>query len=152
MDNSQANSPGHDAGHSPVDNPGTILERHIDRIERELQAVTTERDAMLARVMDRDSLAARVEVLNVLLEAEKRRAEEFREAEARRAEERDRLLDLLREERDRLIGRVEATQAEHVAELMVMREQMARAEHDRNRLTAELAAHIALPWWRRLFA
>jgi hypothetical protein len=37
-------------------------------------------------------------------------------------------------------------------ELVVVQERMAKAEHDRDRVAAELAAHLALPWWQRIFA
>jgi hypothetical protein len=33
-----------------------------------------------------------------------------------------------------------------------LRERMAKAERDRDRLTQELDVHLRLPWWRRLFA
>ena len=62
--------------------------------------------------------------------------------------ERDQAVERLNLNTDRL----DRVQAEHHAELMVVREQMARAEHDHDRVAAELAAHLALPWWRRLFA
>ena len=49
-----------------------------------------------------------------------------------------------------------ATREQHVAELNAMRDQMqaaiAEAEQGRDRAAAELAAHLALPWWRRLLA
>ena len=53
-------------------------------------------------------------------------------------------------ERDLLARRMEADQAR--TELAVVQERMARAEHDRDRVAAELAIYLALPWWRRLFA
>ena len=68
------------------------------------------------------------------------------EAEVARAE-RDQAVERLNLNIDRL----DQVQAEHHAELMAVREQMARAEHDRDHAAAELAAHLALPWWRRLF-
>ncbi len=182
-----ANSPGHDMGYSPADSPGAVLERHIERLERELQAVTTERDAMLARVIDRDSLAARVEMLNSLLEAEKQRADGLRGEHARLLEQ----LTEERSERSRLIAHINAAQDRHAAELTAVHERMARTEHDRdqalerlnhnidrldrvqaehrteiaavrdqltqaesnrNRAVEALAAHLALPWWRRMFS
>ena len=33
-----------------------------------------------------------------------------------------------------------------------VREQLAQAERDRDRLAADLEMHLRLPWWRRLFA
>ena len=94
-------------------------------------------------------------------EAERARAEAKKQVAATR-EKADTLaaqLDLERhragelcQERDQALERLDRMQAEHHAELMVVREQMARAEHDHDRAATELAAHLALPWWRRLFA
>ncbi len=53
-------------------------------------------------------------------------------------------------ERDLQARMTEADQAR--TKLATMQERMARAEHDRDRAAAELAIHLALPWWRRLFA
>jgi outer membrane murein-binding lipoprotein Lpp len=53
-------------------------------------------------------------------------------------------------ERDLQARRMEADQARTT--LAVMQERMARAECDRDHVAAELAMHLALPWWRRLFA
>ena len=54
-------------------------------------------------------------------------------------------------ERDLQARMMEADQAR--TELAVMQERMARAEHDRDRVAAELAAHLnRVPWWRRLLA
>jgi hypothetical protein len=67
-------------------------------------------------------------------------------------------IGVLRERLDRSVAelaamhdRLTAAQTEHVAELTVLHERMARAECDRSRVAAELAAHLSLPWWRRLF-
>jgi phage-related minor tail protein len=66
-------------------------------------------------------------------------AEAQAEMERRRGDE-------LRQDRDRALERLE----QQIAELAIMRERMKRAEHDTHRAADALAAHLALPWWRRL--
>ena len=76
----------------------------------------------------------RVEGLRTVLDVERRQASE------------------LRQDRDRALEQLEQAQAAHVDELLALREQMAAIAHDRDRAAEALAAHLALPWWRRLFA
>ncbi len=125
-----------DALSNPPSDGGIIevLSRHIERLEREVESLTQERDTERAR-------AAQVDILNAVLEVERRQTGELRR-------ERDHALERLSDNIDRL-SRV---QIEHHAELAAMRGQMTRAEHDRDRAAEALAAHLALPWWRRLFA
>ncbi len=111
-----------------------VLNRHIERLEREVESVKQERDAERVR-------AAQVDILNAVLEVERRQAGELRA-------ERDQAVERL----NLNINRLDRVQAEHHAELMAVREQMTRTEHDRDRAAADLAALLALPWWRRLFA
>ena len=99
-----------------------VLTRHIERIECELKDVAAERDGLRERAAERDVLAAQIEGLRAVLDVERRQAGE------------------LRRERDHALERI----SRHVADL-------ARAEHDRDRAAEALAAHLALPWWRRLF-
>ena len=103
-----------------------MAEAERARAEAEKQAAVTREKA--------DTLAAQ-------LDLERHRAGEL-------CQERDQVLERL----DRAVERLNQVQAEHHAEVMAVREQMARAEHDHHRAAAELAAHLALPWWRRLFA
>lgn len=56
----------------PADIPAIVLERHIERLERDLAAAVAERDVERAR-------AAQVGVLKAVLEAEQRRAVELRD-------------------------------------------------------------------------
>ena len=119
----------------PID--GGIIEalnQHIERLEREVELLKQERDTERAR-------AAQVDVLNAVLEVERRQAGDLRT-------ERDHALERL----DRAIERLDRVQAAHVDEMLTLREQMATAVNDRDRLAAALQAHLALPWWRRLFA
>ena len=72
----------------------------------------------------------------------------MRERMIRAERDRDQALERLNHNIDRL----DRVQTEHHAEITAVRDQLARAEHDRDRLAAELEAHLRLPWWRRLFA
>ena len=65
----------------------------------------------------------------------------------------------MKQDRDRWHAQAErlmAAQAEHVAELNAVRNQMQaaleRAEQERDRLAGEVGRWVGLPWWRRLFA
>ncbi len=109
-----------------------LLSDYIARVEGELEATkakleTVERERDMERAR-----AVQVDVLNAVLDVERRQAGE------------------LRAERDRALERLDLVQAEHVAELLALREQMVQAEHDKVRVAEALAAHLALPWWRRL--
>jgi predicted nucleic acid-binding Zn-ribbon protein len=103
-----------------------------------LATLQVEMAALAQRLATAESRAgaaeAKAEGLEAVLEVERRQAGE------------------LRTERDRLISRIDAAQDRHISELMALHERMARAEHNRDRLAAELEAHLRLPWWRRLFA
>ena len=114
--------------------------------ERDLQVQLAEHMVEAERVRteaERQAAIAREKADNLVaqLNVERRRADEL-------CQERDQVLERL----DRAVERLDRVQAEHHAEVMAVREQMARAEHDHDRVAAELAAHLALPWWRRLFA
>ena len=96
-----------------------------DLTERLLQAeqgrAGAETEAAVARERA-EGLQAQLEGLRAVLDVERRQAGE------------------LRRERDHALERI----SRHLADL-------ARAEHDRDRAAEALAAHLALPWWRRLF-
>ncbi len=75
-------------------------------------------------------------------------SETMRERMVGTERDRDQALERLNHNIDRL----DRVQAEHHAEIAAVRDQLAKAEHDRDRLTRELETHLRLPWWRRLFA
>ena len=56
----------------------TALSSHIKRLEAELEAMRQERDTALARGADRDVIAAQLEALRTVLDAEKQRTEEWK--------------------------------------------------------------------------
>jgi hypothetical protein len=109
----------------------TFLKEQLEKAEL---AVERERDRVSELVADLRKLTERT------AEVESRAGAAEAKAEA------------LRQDRDHVLERFEKAQTNHIAELLVLREQMAKAEHDRDRVVAELAAHLALPWWRRLLA
>jgi hypothetical protein len=109
----------------------TFLKGQLEKAEL---AVERERDRVSELVADLRKLTERT------AEVESRAGAAEAKAEA------------LRQDRDHVLERFEKAQTNHIAELLVLREQMAKAEHDRDRVVAELAAHLALPWWRRLLA
>ena len=126
------------------------------RIEAELLARLERLQAEMVEMAQRlGATEAQAEGLQAVLDVERRRSDELHQ-------ERDRLLGQLADERrerdqalERLnlnIDRFEQAQAAHVDELLALREQMAVVAHDRDRAVEALAAHLALPWWRRLFA
>ena len=118
-----------------------LLSDYIARVEGELEAVKAKLDTVeRERDMER-ARAIQVDVLNAVLEVERRQAGELRT-------ERDHAFERL----DRAIERLDQIQTAHVDEMLTLREQMATVVNDRDRLTAALQAHLALPWWRRLFA
>ncbi len=129
--------------HDPPDVPRTYT--HEAELLKRLGELQGELAALAQRLATAEGRAgaaeAQVEGLRAVLEVERRQAGELRA-------ERDQAVERLNLNTDRL----DRVQAEHHAELMVVREQMARAEHDHDRVAAELAAHLALPWWRRLLA
>ena len=95
-----------------------------------------------------DAAEERAEGLQAILDVERRRSDELHQ-------ERDRLLGQLADEQrehDQALDRLEQAQAAHVDELLALREQMAVVVNDRDRAAEALAAHLTLPWWRRLFA
>lgn len=53
---------------------------------------------------------------------------------------------------EKAAGEADRARAAAVTELNSLRDKMQRAERDRDRLAGELATHLALPWWRKLFA
>jgi hypothetical protein len=65
----------------------SVLTQHIERLEKELEAVKAERDSERARAEALALQAAQVEMLNTLLAAERKRVEEVRETERQRVEE-----------------------------------------------------------------
>jgi len=95
----------------------TVLARHVERLEAELAATKSERDAAHTRISElaaevKDNLnfvadltakAGRVDVLEALLESERRRVEEVRGAERQGIED-------LKAERDRWAAIAEASQ------------------------------------------
>jgi hypothetical protein len=137
-----------------------------------LKAVREERDTERARAAELVSQAAQADALRTVLDVERRRGDELHRERDRlfnqlieERRERDRTLErhaaelgTLHErtaraehDRDQALERLEQTQAAHVDELFALREQMAVVAHDRDRAAEALAAHLALPWWRRLF-
>ncbi len=120
----------------------TSAERAIEEAARERERVaelTTDLQKLAERVADAEQTRAEAERAKVELTA-------VRERIARAEYDRDQALERLNHNIDRL----DRVQVEHHAELSAMREQMARTEGDRNRAVEALAAHLALPWWRRL--
>ncbi len=111
--------------HEPPDVPRTYThEAELLKRLGELQAELAALAQRLATAEGRAGAAeAQAEGLRAVLEAERRQA------------------DVLRAERDQALERI----SRHVADL-------ARAEHDRDRAAEALAAHLVLPWWRKLFA
>jgi chromosome segregation ATPase len=110
----------------------------VAELIEQLAALQAEMAALAQRLATAEGRAgtaeAKAEGLEAVLAVERRQASE------------------LRAERDRLTARIDAAQDRHIAELMALHERMAKAEHDRTRAVDALAAHMALPWWRRLFA
>jgi predicted RNase H-like nuclease (RuvC/YqgF family) len=130
----------------------TELLKQLGELQRELAALAQR----LATAEGRAGTAeAQVEGLRAVLDAERRRGDELH-ARAHemttRAEHMERERDRALERLDRAIERLDQVQAAHVDELLAIREQMAVIAHDRDRAAEALAAHLALPWWRRLFA
>ena len=135
----QETAPGTSPGTGPETAPGTEPgTAHLAALMARLEAL--ERELMDA-VHKLGAAEERAEGLRAVLDVEQRRCEEI----AARAERVER-------ERDRALERLEQAQAAHVDELLALREQMAAVAHDRDRAAEALAAHLALPWWRRLFA
>jgi hypothetical protein len=56
-----------------------VLSQHIERLEKDLEAVKAERDAERARAADLSLQAAQVEALNTILDAERKRLDELRQ-------------------------------------------------------------------------
>ena len=114
------------AASTVVDTVATaVTDTAADAVARlaELQAELIDMAHRLATAEGRAGAAeAQIEGLRAVLEVERRQAGE------------------LRRERDHALERI----SRHIADL-------ARAEHDRDRAAEALAAHLALPWWRRLF-
>ncbi len=136
-------SPGTGPETSPKTAPGTEPRTapetaHVAALMARLEAL--ERELMDA-VHKLGAAEERAEGLRAVLNVEQRRCEEI----AARAERIER-------ERGQALEHLERAQAAHVAELTSLHERMAKAEHDRDRLAAELDAHLRRPWWRRLFA
>jgi hypothetical protein len=117
-----------------------VFAQQIERLGKDLDAMKAERDAERARAAELALQAAQTDALRAVLDVERRQAGELRA-------ERDQAVERL----DRAMERLDRAQATHVDELLILREQMATAVNDRDRLTAALQAHLALPWWRRLF-
>ena len=136
-------SPGTGPETSPKTAPGTEPRTapeaaHLAALMARLEAL--ERELMDA-VHKLGAAEERAEGLRAVLDVEQRRCEEI----AARAERVER-------EYDRALEQLEQAQAAHVDDLLALREQMAAIAHDRDRAAEALAAHLALPWWRRLFA
>ena len=67
------------------------LTRHIGRLEAEIEELKLERGEALALAADRDTLAARLEALQTVLEIEKQRTEEWRAVADRFASQAEKL-------------------------------------------------------------
>ena len=139
-----------------------IAEAEIASAKSAMDELRQDRDVWRARAERLTTAEGRADAaeeraggLQAILDVERRRSDELHQ-------ERDRLLGQLADERrerdqalERLnlnIDRFEQAQAAHVDELLALREQMAVVAHDRDRAAEALAVHLALPWWRRLFA
>jgi hypothetical protein len=86
----------------PADRPDVIsvLTGHISRLERELEllrqrseGLEKERDAALAKGADRDLIAAQVDALRAVLDAEKQRTEEWKAVADRFALQAEKLVE-----------------------------------------------------------
>jgi hypothetical protein len=87
-DDSQDDSPDNSDDVGPDITHGVrILTQHIERLEKDLEAVKAERDTERARAAALSLQAAQVEVLKTLLDTERKRIEEVRETERQRVEE-----------------------------------------------------------------
>jgi hypothetical protein len=71
----------------------TALTNHIKRLESELEVMKQERDAALARGAERDVIAAQVDALRSVLEAEKLRTEEWKAVADRFASQAEKLAE-----------------------------------------------------------
>jgi flagellar biosynthesis/type III secretory pathway protein FliH len=117
-----------------------MLQARITELGGELKEARTTIAELQDKASERDRLLGQLEGLRAALEEMK----DVRDLWRTQADE-------ARAEHNRALKRVEQVQAEHVAELVALREQMAVAVSDRDRVTMALRAHLALPWWRRLF-
>ncbi len=163
------NTHGHAPRHIHGDTHAHVLMTRLGELERELAEMARKLGAAEA---DTANNKHTVEELRVLLDEMRQdrdvwraQAERLTAAEGRagaaeeRAEGLQAVLDVerrqaseLRQDRNRALEQLERAQAAHVAELTALHKRMAKAEHDRDRLAAELDAHLRRPWWRRLFA
>jgi prefoldin subunit 5 len=148
----------------PAPVPLTVRETEIlarlDRTQGELVEMAGKlgaSDALVAELRaDRDAWRAQAERLVAVgseLQAVREDRERLvadldatRERMARVEHDRDQALERLNHNIDHL----DQVQAEHHTEIVAVRDQLARAESDRNRAVEALAAHLRLPWWRRL--
>ncbi len=113
-----------------------MLQARITELGGELKEARTTIAELQGKASDRDRLLGQLEGLQAALEEMRGDRDAWR-AQVQQLAERDRAL--------------EQAQATHIAELLALREQMAQVEHDRDRAVEALAAHLSLPWWRRLF-
>ena len=148
---------GHEASHVAHHETSPVAAQ-LGALVAQLATMRDELAGMAQRLATAEGQArgaeAKAEGLQAVLDVERRQVGELRQ-------ERDRLLDQLVEERrerdqafERLnhnIDRLDRIQAEHHAEIAAVRDQLARAESDRSRAVEALVAHLALPWWRRMF-
>ena len=81
-----------------------VLTRHIERLEAEIEELKLERGEALALAADRDTLAARLEALQTVLEIEKRRVDEWKAVADRFAEQAEKLATARRPWWLRLVG------------------------------------------------
>ncbi len=123
-----------------------ITEEAGDR-ERDLQArLSTAQAEYVAELLALRERMADAEQAWAEAERTKLELTAVNERMVRAEHDRDQALERLNHNIDRL-NRV---QAEHHTEIAAVRDQLTRAEGDRNRAVEALAAHLALPWWRRL--
>src|SRR5919199_167810 len=105
----------------------------------QLAAIRDELSGMAQRLAASE---ARASASEAVLDVERQRINELRQERDELRTERDNALERL----NRNIDRLDRVQAEHYAEIATVRDQLARAESDRNRAIEALAAHSALPW------
>lgn len=111
------------------------LSRHVERLEKEIEALKGERDAALSHAADRDRLAVQLDALNAVLTVERER---FADVKSER--------DRLRNEAEGVAERESALRAE----LGLAHEASTRDRARADAAVSELSAWKTRPWWRRL--
>jgi DNA repair exonuclease SbcCD ATPase subunit len=87
-----------------------VLTQHIERIEKELESVKSERDAEMARVAQLALQAAQVDALKVMIEVKKQQTEEAQQRVEEIQKRADERVEELKAERDKWASALEASQ------------------------------------------